>query len=418
MLAAFAPHAQPPGPAGPAEPADLTLTLINEGGADYVVMQRLLGVIQHFFPDAQGGFDPLREIMRIEANGKRIEVYARRALINIDGRQAGTARPLLIREGRVLVPEPTVLHLLEELRIDVTQDEPTPQPAAPAGPSIPTGLLGPQATPIPTPIPTPPSEPTPPLTEPDPTPIATPQPDTPPEPAVAVMPSLPRTQSPIAEPSTQLELQPPPSLTGSLGLSWSQLADLAHRELPRRILLTCDQPLEEAARRAAERIEQRLIGAVCRVMVIAPAMRTHSTTISDIESWRPQLAIDLTALPADQNAESTPLAVWVVSSALWPDEERHPGGGDPAASRYRAHEFHSLALGSLLRAELARQYSQSPINYELAPSYLLRRVDAPSTALLMPVPDGLLDADRFDTLARALADAVAGYSAGMEQVRF
>jgi hypothetical protein len=65
---------------------------------------------------------------------------------------------------------------------------------------------------------------------------------------------------------------------------------------------------------------------------------------------------------------------------------------------------------------LAARFPDRPIVYEMAPDFLLRRVDAPAADVLVPVK-GEAGAGTplapVDRLAQAIADAVVDYAEGI-----
>lgn len=71
-----------------------------------------------------------------------------------------------------------------------------------------------------------------------------------------------------------------------------------------------------------------------------------------------------------------------------------------------------MALGSLLREKLGQQFPNQEITYELAPSYLMRRLDAPAATVLVP---GEGRDERTQRLADAAAAAIAAYVRGMSR---
>ncbi|MEN6627981.1 MAG: hypothetical protein ABFD69_17280 [Candidatus Sumerlaeia bacterium] len=421
--------------AAPTPSGEVTMTLISEAGEHYLLMQDFLRVVQHFDPQARGGYDSRSQSVRINAGGKQFDILGRQPAIVIDGRMSGVDRQLTLREGRVLVPEATVRKVLTALNIEVSGEgqkapasvpaapapvaatpTPTPAPAVPALPDIPTGVLN---RPTPTPSPTPTAAPTaaPAIAEPTPEPTVAPAP---PDEArrTVIVPSRPEPrQKKSPSNGDEAVLQPPQALAGTVGLSWAQLSDLAHRQPPSRITIVCDRALEPIAQKIGQELEER-IQLESSVLIAPNGQRAQDSLVTQVYGQSPQLVIDVMATrPASQKADDPKsYAIWVVNSALWPERQ----SGEPVAQRFAQHEFQSLALGSLLRTELGRQFPDQTIAYELAPSYLLRRVDAPSAAVVVPMGARQETPDPEDAgrVASAVASAVIAYVHGMSRVGF
>jgi hypothetical protein len=196
------------------------------------------------------------------------------------------------------------------------------------------------------------------------------------------------------------------------------LADLNHRQPPRRITLVCDRSLEPLAHGLESDLRLNLDVEIS--VVVAPmARRDSDSLLSSAVLSKPDLLVDLLAVPAEVETEQDqPFYVWVVHEALWPQDRKLEGGMRGMAQNYRRHQFQSLALGSRLRTELGQEFSGRMIFYELAPSYLLRRTDAPSAAVLIPRKADEAASSVDDRIARAIAGAIRTYIRGMEAVRF
>ena len=432
-----------------------TLNITNEGGVDMVLMQDLFKVVKQLFPEADLRWDPGVGIMQIEADRKKIQVLSRYPSIIIDGRSKTMPHPVKIRQGHVLLPVETVQALLGALGINFDYSKEKESTSAPLAtststsastihaPAVPTTLLAPArgnvATTTPAPVVTPLAElqltPTPPAPVPTPTPpLAPPLAEAgkttdstahPPESAPpVVLPNFAQgtnKPAPAAAPSSESPLEPPNALAGKIGLSWGQLTDIVHRTPPRRITLICDKAFEKLGQEISQELQVGLPSEVS-LLVTTASTRADETLLSRVQSSQPDLVIDLMASPvpaiADESAE-TP-TVWVVHEALWPQDREAKKGDNNLDQRYRRHQFQSLALGSLLRTELGRQFPEHPVPYELAPSYLLRRVDAPSAEVLIPTSTGeeAQDSEKTKQLASAVSGAVRSYIRGMQQVQF
>lgn len=431
LLAALAAPVMAQTPAPSAQPGEITITLHNEGGEQVMLMQDFLRVVQTFFPQARGGYDPRSQIMRIEAGGKQFDVLVKQKGMAVNGRYESLDSPLKLREGRVLVPGSTVKRILTSLNIDVTGDQktqPTPfpaitqtpalTPASPQVPSLPSVPILSRPSPTPSPTPAPAATPeanvteTTATTEPVATPAATPR-----RPVMIQLPSRPEQRRKPSEEGSEEALQPPQALAGTIGLSWAQLADLAHRQAPSRITIVCDGLLEPVAQQIAQGLGER-IQIESNVLIAANGQRADDTLVAQVQSQQPQLVLDLIAArqAADKPEALNNYSIWVVNSALWPEHQTV----DPALARYATHEFQSLALGSLLRTKVGEQFPDQAISYELSPSYLLRRVDAPSAAMLVPLgrKAETLEPERAGRIASSVESAVVAYIHGMSQVGF
>lgn len=479
---AQAPAADPAAPAASSEapPETFNLDITNEGGVHMVLMQKLFKVVKQLFPDAEERWDPASGIMRIEADGKVLDILSRASAVVIDGHSKSVPHSVVIRQGNVKIPLETVKMVLDTLGVefDIKKEEedaaalpaaplPTPAPtAAPKSnaPAIPTSILSAdkettpaasalsktappaqaQATPVPKPArPTPtPTQPTSPLlanssTIPitasaipqdgkvaaQATPAAKPASSAP----AVVLPSFQEKSAEPAQPAAatanETPLEPPTALAGKVGLSWGQLADLAHRAPPRRITLVCDAAQKDLAQDLSASLQQGRPTEVT-VLVAPSSQRTDQALLDSVVSSRPDLLLDLVVSPKPAGAEDAETyVVWAVHEALWPQDRE---GGKTAAAqsqqRYRRHQFQSLALGSLLKREIGNQFQERSVVYELAPSYLLRRVDAPSAEVLIPTPEGEKankgSTSRQSRLVEALSTAVGNYIHGMERVQF
>jgi hypothetical protein len=210
-------------------------------------------------------------------------------------------------------------------------------------------------------------------------------------------------------------LQPPAGLTPQIGLTWDRLADAGHRIPPERIALVCDAALASVANGARDRLNER--PTYQAQVIVAPSERRDQEALRrDVVANAPELLVDLAAMPAAGDDPAPPLMVWVVHEALWPGDRSGPPPADDPTRAYQPHQFQSLALGSLLRGELAAQFPDRLAIYELAPAYLLRRTAAPSAAILIPVQgEGAQRRPALnpERLAQAVAAAVMDYAEGI-----
>ncbi|MCE5231096.1 hypothetical protein LLG95_16080 [bacterium] len=426
-------HAQTP--AG--STGTVTMTPISEGGQNYVVMQDFLAAIQHFDPQASGTYDPGQQMLRLRAGGKQIDIL-RGPNIVVDRRLESADRGLILRQGKVLIPEPTVIRVFGLLNVDVSRDgkgaAATPAPPAaippqarPSLPTVPINALGATTLAVtPTVKPTTstaartPAPALPAASAPTTSTTAAPVvPTVQPRQPVMMMPSQPHSARRDQPSGAEAPLQPPPALAGKIGLSWSQLADLAHRQPPSRVTIVCDRLLEPVAQQVGKDLDER-VQVQSSIVIVPGGQRAQDALVAQVGNQQPELVIDLMASrqASEKAGDVNEYSIWVVNSSLWPD--RKSAGSDPAAQRYGLHEFQSLALGSLLRTELGRQFSDQTITYGLAPSYLLRRVNAPSAAMLIPIAKKAdsVEPERSERISTAVSNAVVAYIQGMGQVGF
>jgi hypothetical protein len=212
------------------------------------------------------------------------------------------------------------------------------------------------------------------------------------------------------------EIEGAPRAVGlDVGLTWEELADFAHRDPPSRLTLIYDPPLEDFAlaleeivRRAGPRVE------INRARV--ERRRDDAELLAAVSATRPDFALDLVIQEGGRSTLQDAIEIWAVFDSLWVEGIGVGAAPDPDARLYLAHQFHNLALGAMLRRELNEAILDLDIHYELHPSYLLRRVDAPSAGVLLPGETLREDPDARDRIARALAGGLMAYRAGMASV--
>jgi hypothetical protein len=431
-----------PAPAATARPREesFTLELLQDLTGTNVRMPNLLALLDHLFPGGvTSRWDPLDEILRIDVQGKAFDLWARRPVVMINGTMNTVARAVMMRQGELQVPVETVELILKTMGIEYEIN--APPPPTPTRPTPPAVTLGSSTTLPLTSASTPAGVEAARIAQPTSTPLPTPpifeMARTAPTSSTtsAEAPVLPRVMLPVpvegatATPGLLVQppaltasgspLEPPPALAGRIGLSWGQLADLAHREPPSRLTIVCDAALEEIARQVAQSVQVE--SNLATTVLVAPTARRDDETLAlRVAQSQPGLMMDLMASPPAGDMATAAFQIWVVHEYLWP---RDLAGGAQAPSaqmqRYRRHEFQNLALGSVMRVELGRQFPDRVVLYDLAPLTLLARVDAPAAAVLLPVDaEGKPDPDGSERIGRALAAGVADYVRGMRQVRF
>jgi hypothetical protein len=359
---------------------DLSLEVRSEPDGSYVTFAELIRVIRQIDAQAQSRWDGLAGVFRVEAQGRSLQALSNQPVLVVDGRTVAVDKPIRVMSGVALVPLESVNAILGALGIDLALDE------EPAGPSMGS-------------------------------------PEGPGTVAEALTRRRPRPGmlSPddsllgeIGRPAmAQLDLpQVGPSVAG---LTWSQLADRAHSRPPRRVTIAYDREMEGLARRLGAQVQR--IGDLEITLLDVRGRRDDDALLIRIAQSRPDVFLDLVSTPAGGEAAGAGLAfeVWSVHEALWGSGPAPATGqtAPPIHELYRVHQFHNLALGSVLRTELARGFPGGAVRHELAPSYLLRRVDAPSAAIVVPADYGQGDDRELDRVVRALAGGFAGYYSGV-----
>ena len=426
FLAALALAAPPPTPQSAATPAareeSFTLELIRDRSGDVVRMPNLLALLDHLFPGAVASrWNPLDEILHIEAKGRAFDLLARRPVVLVDGTMNVLARPIMLRQGEIRIPVESVALVLRTLGVEFEINAPTPTPASSptpvtigTPPTLPATSVTPQpavslggvplgATSATLPLPATQPSPTPPPVVTAPTPVdptllaatATPQPTATESGAVNAVSTGPvtaitaasqtlaaaATPPPLVTLPTRTEettmpmpvlaqssflggpgaaLEPPPALAGRIGLSWGQLADLVHREPPSRLTIVCDGTLEDLARDAAERA-QNDAGIVATVLVAPSARRDGEYLASRLVESRPDLLVDVMAGPPA-----------IAEAAA--DGAGGEVGGAPAFQVWVVHEFlwpRELAGGALAPDPATQRYRRHEFQ-SLALGSLLR----------------------------------------------
>ncbi len=470
-----------------------TFTLFpwEDSGGMVVERREFSGLINNYFPEAKVKWNPESGLLRIEAEGHRIDALLRTPALIVDGKLRKADRPLMKRRGRIVIPLENVLEIFKVLGIDYlpvqadsadqsAQDSPSPaleeqlEPQMPTVPGVPSTIfdrpppsemeIGPadllaevggedlqpfdeylldsaptsdsvfleQGTPehaLGFPIESAPTAPTPlpghefAMEAPAGTQSSAPVPGGGPTvPRVVLTSQTDPVNATNLASAGAMSLLPPSTLADRISLTWEQLADLDHRYPPRRVTVVCDQPLKAVG----ELLRGKLaITGSLDVALVTPATprRDQGTLLNEVIAGGPQLLVDLIALPVSEGIDPAEQSymVWVAHEALWPqDRQRARTARDPPAP-YHRHQFQALALGSLLRNELGRQFPDQTVHYDLAPAYLLRRVDCPSAGLIVPIgrdEDPPLNAERAEMLAKAVYAALIEYIRQMERVRF
>lgn len=406
-------------PAAPPSQESYTLNIYNEGGGKAVLMQDLIDLIHSLAADADVKWDLTAGIMLIETGSQKIQVLSRSAAVIINGEHKAVSRPVLVRQEGVYIPIETVSMVFDALGVDFDiKDEGAAPAAKPSVPEVPDLPSGPSATPTPAPTP----QPTPVLTPaPTPPPAAqTPTATATPAPAMAtpgpkILPSFKPKAVPPATPGAPADetpLQAPDALAGRIGLTWGQLADPAHRHAPRRITIVHDSSLRATAEALAEQLRGEQMLSV-ELVAVNSSRRDSEGLVSRVAATQPELLIDLVSDPlAGGGEDAKTFTVWTVHEALWPQDRETRGAATSDTTRYRRHEFQSMALGSLLRTNLGRQFPNRAVVFELSPAYLLRRVDAPSAMVLTPADS---DGENRTKLVQALGATVTAYVSGMSR---
>lgn len=367
-------------PATAASEPDLSLEIRNEPDGAYVTFTELLRIVRQIHPDARANWDGMLGVFRMDAAGHSLQALSERPILVVDGRTLAMNRPLRVRDGVALVPAGTVNEIFRALEFDfqlpVSLGTGEARPAAGA-PAPDADSPGNRAAP-------------------DPSLLA-------PEDSLlndVAAPSIP----PIDLPQIGESI---------VGLSWAELTDYAHPREPRRMTIVFDEPFAALARLVADL--SRRAGQLEVELVEVGGRRDDPALVAQIARSQPEVLLDLILLPGEKDRR---FQIWTVHQALW--APRAPGAGPEARSiqeLYSPHQFHNLALGAMLRSEFARGFPDGNVRLELSPCYLLRRVDAPSAAILIPEKLALGDERELERIARAVGGGFAGYTMGLRSSR-
>lgn len=347
---------------------ELSLEIVEEAEGRAVLLPAFLQFLRAIDPKATAEWDSVLGVLRIRAGGKDLQALSQQPLVIVENRASPVPRPLRARAGGVSIPLPTVSRFLEELGLEVEFGE---EEAAPSGAPGTGGaaLASPPGTPA----------------------------------AGLAMDSLLR--APAAEPAVP-EPDIPKIDDGPTRIPWSRLIDAAHPGPPTRMTIVCDSELRPVADRVASLVESGLAVPV-QVIPVPDGRRTSEMLVLKVAETSPGLALDLalsTAGPDDGWASRT-IEIWVAHEALWTADAVRASG----ANAFRRHEYQGLAVASMLRREFAEDHPDHTVLFHLAPSYLLRRIDAPAATIVLP----WRATTEPDVAARAIAGAVGAYSRGM-----
>jgi hypothetical protein len=474
----------------------INLELQQEGDNLLVLLQDFIKLMKDLFPDCEVKWNPLAGVLSANVKHHRLQATSGRRIIFLDRKARIVQQPIMVKEGRVLIPVKTVQLMLETLKVpfEIELPEKPTEPGEPDSPEIteltespdvPESKLEPDNAPSGS-IPQPEYEsisgtdPAPSPETPDPlnllkenpatsgSAFVTPNPsmeifqltdeptsfsedpgsvspatgdfhgdpgfepvveaihkaDGPTKAPTVVLPSLPDIPKPVKPTGNQnLTLQPPKVLAGRIGLSWGQLADWLHRQPPRNITIIHD-PETAAIADLIKDLALQSVDYFTRQVEIKDGGRSRFSVLRDIQSTDPELCIDLInmSIPADSRVSHETFRVWVVHEALWPQDTQPRDEMASDTKVYRNHQYQALALGSLIRSELGQQFPDQLISYELAPSWLLRRLNAPSAGILIPSVAGESSGEKRDSadlrIATAIHSALTAYVRGMEKVQF
>lgn len=388
LIAALAPfaRAQEPAPAvalddsAAEEPADDRGAAFIEYEPDgrYVAYTNFLKILRSIDPASRSEWDSISGVLSVAAEGRSLRALSARPFIIIDGKSQVADKPLRVKSGVVLIPVATVKILLQAIDPAYVLALPSDAARSPAPSPAPEEGDPESATPAPA------------------------EETSMPLPTGALLGST----ADYAPPP----LEAPPGLPNQQGLNWKALADRAHRNAPARGAIICDAELRPLAGRVMEILSASLRAEVTILPV--GARRSGSVAATQISIERPEFVIDLMSAPAGSGGDAAServIEVWTVHEALWP--------GDAAASpppAYRRHQFQNIALGAMVRGELARNFAAGSVRFSLAPLHLLRRADAPSVAALIPEKMAREGSSDAGLLSRAIAAGVVSYFKGIQ----
>lgn len=349
-------------------PQSVSFEIIEEPDGEYVSLSGFLELLQTIDPKAQGEWDGQLRLVRIDALGHKLQALASRPAVLVDTTYRSAPKPVRFKDGAALLPMTTVAVLFEALGIafDLEGAPPPERPPDGAGPLL-----------------------------------------------FAASDPFDRSQQGPSGP----EFQMPERLEEVEGLTWGQLADYAHRSPPRRLLFVCEPELLALAQKSGAYISR-----ATDLDFDALVLERHpdAELLERIAGSGADLLIQLLKNRGGDTQQPGGFEVWAVHEALWPAPPAlEPGQtsrseNSPGQDLYQVHQFHNLAFGSMLRREVAKAFPGVRTRYTLGPLYLLRRVDMPSAAVLVPQGIAPGESPDFDRTARAIAGGVVGYYLGMQ----
>lgn len=385
-----------PTPAAKPEEESPSLEVQSEPDGSYVTFAELLRVIRDVDPEAQARWDGLLGVFRIDALGRNLQALSNQPVLVIDGKTISVEKPIRVKSGIALVPVESVNEIFRALEFEfVLPEEPravAPQPAEAAAGERPAEDANASAG-------------TGPMDD-DPLSRRRPRPS---------MLSAEESLLPDVGKTAMAQLDIPQVGTSVAGLTWDELTDYAHPRAPRRMTIVYDAGFESLARLFGA-LAQR-VGDMEISLVGVQGRRDDRRLLSQVAQSRPEVLIDLiSSPPAGGEGSGRNFEVWTVHEALWisPGKSGSESEARPMQDLYATHQFHNLALGSVIRTELARGFPDGTVRHELAPCYLLRRIDAPSAAVVVPEEFSRAGEQATEKIARALAGGFAGYYMGVK----
>lgn len=369
----------PPKMAGGNDDEELSLEIQNEPDGPYVTFTELLRIIRRVDSKAQARWDGLLGVFRIESSGHSLQVLSNQPVVVADGRTIPVSKPIRVRGGVALVPASSINTIFQALDFDFALPESlggTATSASEPDGEAPAGSAGtPQRRPRPS--------------------LLSAQ--------DALLPD-------VGGGTAMAQLDIPQVDASVAGLTWAELTDYAHPRAPQRLTIVYDAPFHSLAD-ALGRVAQRT-GLPEVSLIRVENRRDDPALLTRVSQSRPEILLDLMATGIEDRRK---FEVWTVHEALWTPAAKNRA--DPARlmhELYVVHQFHNLALGSVLRAELAKSFPDGTVRHELSPCYLLRRVDAPSAAIVIPEELAEGDDRELERVARALAGGFAGYYRGVK----
>lgn len=343
-------------------PQSVSFEIIEEPDGEYVSLAGFLELLRTIDEQARGEWDGQLRLVRIEALDHKLQAFASRPAVLIDSAYQSAPKPVRFKDGVALLPMATVAVLFEALGIafDLEGEQQPDTIPGEAAPSL--------------------------FTTPD--------------------PFNRSKRAPLGP-----EFQMPESLAEVEGLTWGQLADYAHRAPPRRLLFVCDPELQALAEKTGAYIAR---ATDLDFDTLALEEQTSKSDLLDhIAGSGADLLIQLMRTQSSEARSPRGFEVWTVHEALWPARSSlEPAQKPVGRDLYQVHQFHNLAFGSMLGREVAKAFPSVPTRYTLSPVYLLRRVDMPSAAVLVPEGLAASESAELDRAARALAGGVVGYYLG------
>jgi len=361
----------------------VAIEVLDEPDGAYLSPESLRGILKQVDSNARVEWDSPAGVLRIDAGGRQMQAVLKTAVLDIDGTTRAVPTPLRMKSSGVIVPMQTAKLILAALNLELEIAE-----ESPAAPLSQSGSLTMRMS----------------------------------DESDVLEEAGFNTSSPARARSSALpEIVLPQGVAGETGLTWSQLGDSRHSQAPRKLLITFDAELERFA--TEMRNEIIALGGPDAQLMKFTGKRNDPRAVAQVVGQYPDLHVDLMLSPT-ASAEGTGsgratwgIEIWTAHDALWPgDREATEDSPQAVQFPYRQHQYHNLALGSLVRSELYSVFPGRSVLLELAPAYLLRRMNAPCIAILISPAMVNERGAAASNAAEAAGVGVAQYVRGMQAV--